>query len=65
MTIIHNYIPSKSAFCTFISSTEDQEALFEEILLGQLDFPVPHWDYVSDTAKVCEVVYLQRGLCLT
>ncbi|XP_067102110.1 serine/threonine-protein kinase DCLK1b isoform X2 [Osmerus mordax] len=38
-------------FPPFCGSTEDQEALFEEILLGQLDFPVPHWDYVSDTAK--------------
>lgn len=24
--------------------------------MGQLDFPLPYWDNVSDTAKVCERV---------
>ena len=33
-------------------STDDQEALFDQILSGQLDFPLPYWDNVSDTAKV-------------
>lgn len=37
----------------FYSCGEDQEALFEQILRGQLDFPAPYWDNVSDTAKVC------------
>lgn len=39
--------------CHFHSSGEDQEALFQQILKGQLDFPAPYWDNVSDTAKVC------------
>lgn len=33
-------------------SSEDQEVLFDQILTGQLDFPLPYWDNVSDTAKV-------------
>ena len=33
-------------------SIEDQEILFDQILMGQLEFPVPYWDHVSDTAKV-------------
>lgn len=37
----------------FYSSGEDQEALFEQLLKGQLDFPAPYWDNVSDSAKVC------------
>ncbi|XP_072248238.1 serine/threonine-protein kinase DCLK1b isoform X2 [Leuresthes tenuis] len=44
---------------------EDQDALFEEILRGQLDFPAPYWDNVSDTAKaliteMLQVVVAQR-----
>lgn len=35
-----------------IRSTDDQEALFDQILMGQLDFPLPYWDNVSDSAKV-------------
>lgn len=38
----------------FKCSGEDQEALFEQILRGKLEFPAPHWDNVSDTAKVCD-----------
>ncbi|XP_030217849.1 serine/threonine-protein kinase DCLK1 isoform X2 [Gadus morhua] len=30
---------------------EDQEILFDQILMGQLEFPLPYWDHVSDTAK--------------
>lgn len=37
----------------FYSTGEDQEALFEQILKGVLDFPAPYWDNVSDAAKVC------------
>uniref|UniRef100_A0A3B5R5M1 Doublecortin-like kinase 1b n=1 Tax=Xiphophorus maculatus TaxID=8083 RepID=A0A3B5R5M1_XIPMA len=33
-------------------SGEDQEALFEEILKGHLEFPAPYWDNVSEPAKV-------------
>lgn len=33
-------------------SSEDQEVLFDQILTGQLDFPLPYWDNVSETAKV-------------
>lgn len=36
----------------FFRSTDDQEALFDQILMGQLDFPLPYWDNVSDSAKV-------------
>ncbi|KAI1903420.1 hypothetical protein AGOR_G00026990 [Albula goreensis] len=38
-------------FPPFRGSSEDQEVLFDQILLGQLDFPLPYWDNVSDTAK--------------
>ncbi|XP_074496411.1 serine/threonine-protein kinase DCLK1-like isoform X2 [Sebastes fasciatus] len=30
---------------------EDQEALLEQLLRGQLEFPAPYWDNVSETAK--------------
>ncbi|XP_048089967.1 serine/threonine-protein kinase DCLK1-like isoform X2 [Alosa alosa] len=30
---------------------DDQETLFDHILLGQLEFPLPYWDNVSDSAK--------------
>lgn len=33
-------------------SGEDQEVLFDQILMGQVDFPSPYWDNVSDSAKV-------------
>ncbi|KAG9263704.1 serine/threonine-protein kinase DCLK1a isoform X1 [Astyanax mexicanus] len=38
-------------FPPFRGSTEDQEALFDQILLGQIEFPLPYWDNVSDSAK--------------
>ncbi|XP_036392257.1 serine/threonine-protein kinase DCLK1b isoform X2 [Megalops cyprinoides] len=38
-------------FPPFRGSSDDQEALFDQILMGQLDFPLPYWDNVSDTAK--------------
>ncbi|PWA22623.1 hypothetical protein CCH79_00002319, partial [Gambusia affinis] len=38
-------------FPPFRGSTEDQEALFDQILMGQLEFPLPYWDNVSETAK--------------
>ncbi|XP_061103483.1 serine/threonine-protein kinase DCLK1a isoform X2 [Conger conger] len=38
-------------FPPFRGSSEDQEVLFDQILLGQLDFPLPYWDNVSDSAK--------------
>lgn len=34
------------------SSGDDQEALFQQILQGLLDFPAPYWDNVSDSARV-------------
>ncbi|XP_068172750.1 serine/threonine-protein kinase DCLK1b isoform X3 [Antennarius striatus] len=37
----------------------DQEALFEQILRGVLDFPAPSWDNVSDTAKLLITGMLQ------
>lgn len=36
----------------FCRSGEDQEVLFDQILMGQVDFPSPYWDNVSDSAKV-------------
>ncbi|XP_038203403.1 serine/threonine-protein kinase DCLK1 isoform X3 [Arvicola amphibius] len=30
---------------------DDQEVLFDQILMGQVDFPPPYWDNVSDSAK--------------
>lgn len=36
----------------FCRSGEDQEVLFDQILMGQVDFPAPYWDNVSDSAKV-------------
>ncbi|XP_036380862.1 serine/threonine-protein kinase DCLK1a isoform X1 [Megalops cyprinoides] len=38
-------------FPPFRGSSDDQEVLFDQILLGQLDFPLPYWDNVSDSAK--------------
>ncbi|XP_074536230.1 serine/threonine-protein kinase DCLK1b isoform X2 [Halichoeres trimaculatus] len=38
---------------------EDQEALFEQILRGQLDFPASYWDNVSDSAKALITGMLQ------
>ncbi|XP_034024292.1 serine/threonine-protein kinase DCLK1-like isoform X2 [Thalassophryne amazonica] len=31
--------------------SEDQESLFRQILMGQLDFPLPYWENVSASAK--------------
>ncbi|XP_039532526.1 serine/threonine-protein kinase DCLK1a isoform X4 [Pimephales promelas] len=46
-------------FPPFRGSTDDQEALFDQILLGQLEFPLPYWDNVSDSAKELIVSMLQ------
>ncbi|KAF1394285.1 hypothetical protein PFLUV_G00024940 [Perca fluviatilis] len=46
-------------FPPFRGSGEDQEALFEQLLRGQLDFPAPHWDHVSATAKALIAGMLQ------
>lgn len=37
-------------------SGDDQEVLFDQILMGQMDFPSPYWDNVSDSAKVSFLV---------
>lgn len=37
-------------------SGDDQEVLFDQILMGQMDFPSPYWDNVSDSAKVSFIV---------
>jgi len=39
-------------FPPFRGSGDDQEVLFDQILMGQVDFPSPYWDNVSDSAKV-------------
>ncbi|XP_059400452.1 serine/threonine-protein kinase DCLK1-like isoform X5 [Carassius carassius] len=46
-------------FPPFRGSTDDQETLFDQILLGQLEFPLPYWDNVSDSAKKLIVSMLQ------
>lgn len=46
-------------FPPFRSSGDDQEALFEQILKGQFEFPSPYWDNVSDTAKALITAMLQ------
>uniref|UniRef100_A0A3P9JNS0 Serine/threonine-protein kinase DCLK2 n=1 Tax=Oryzias latipes TaxID=8090 RepID=A0A3P9JNS0_ORYLA len=38
-------------FPPFRGCSDDQEALFDQILMGQLEFPFPYWDNVSETAK--------------
>nr|XP_020476126.1 serine/threonine-protein kinase DCLK1-like isoform X1 [Monopterus albus]XP_020476128.1 serine/threonine-protein kinase DCLK1-like isoform X1 [Monopterus albus]XP_020476129.1 serine/threonine-protein kinase DCLK1-like isoform X1 [Monopterus albus] len=38
-------------FPPFRGSIDDQEVLFDQILMGQLEFPLPYWDNVSETAK--------------
>lgn len=54
---LKSLLPDRSTLSDVIhanicSSGDDQEALFEQILKGQFDFPSPYWDNVSDTAKV-------------
>ncbi|TRY65979.1 hypothetical protein DNTS_003763 [Danionella cerebrum] len=46
-------------FPPFRGSTDDQEALFDQILLGQLDFPLPFWNDISDSAKALITCMLQ------
>ncbi|XP_073750790.1 serine/threonine-protein kinase DCLK1 isoform X2 [Callorhinus ursinus] len=38
-------------FPPFRGSGDDQEVLFDQILMGQVDFPSPYWDNISDSAK--------------
>uniref|UniRef100_A0A8C6KH45 Serine/threonine-protein kinase DCLK2 n=1 Tax=Nothobranchius furzeri TaxID=105023 RepID=A0A8C6KH45_NOTFU len=38
-------------FPPFRSENNIQEDLFDQILLGQLDFPSPYWDSITDSAK--------------
>ncbi|XP_041839639.1 serine/threonine-protein kinase DCLK2 isoform X2 [Melanotaenia boesemani] len=38
-------------FPPFRSENNQQEDLFDQILLGQLDFPSPYWDNITDSAK--------------
>ncbi|XP_018620484.1 serine/threonine-protein kinase DCLK1b isoform X4 [Scleropages formosus] len=46
-------------FPPFRGTSDDQEALFDQILMGQLDFPSPYWDSVSDSAKELITCMLQ------
>uniref|UniRef100_A0A8C5LRW3 Serine/threonine-protein kinase DCLK1 n=1 Tax=Leptobrachium leishanense TaxID=445787 RepID=A0A8C5LRW3_9ANUR len=46
-------------FPPFRGSGDDQEVLFDQILMGQVDFPSPYWDNVSDSAKVLITMMLQ------
>ncbi|KAM4045820.1 serine/threonine-protein kinase DCLK1 isoform 2-T2 [Anomaloglossus baeobatrachus] len=38
---------------------DDQEVLFDQILMGQVDFPSPYWDNVSESAKGLITMMLQ------
>ncbi|XP_067355916.1 serine/threonine-protein kinase DCLK2 isoform X3 [Channa argus] len=38
-------------FPPFRSDSNQQEDLFDQILLGRLDFPSPFWDNITDSAK--------------
>ncbi|KAM4699714.1 serine/threonine-protein kinase DCLK1 isoform 1-T1 [Discoglossus pictus] len=46
-------------FPPFRGSGDDQEVLFDQILMGQVDFPSPYWDHVSDSAKQLITMMLQ------
>uniref|UniRef100_A0A8C4RE69 Serine/threonine-protein kinase DCLK1 n=1 Tax=Erpetoichthys calabaricus TaxID=27687 RepID=A0A8C4RE69_ERPCA len=46
-------------FPPFRGSSDDQEVLFDQILMGQLDFPSPYWDNISDSAKELITMMLQ------
>lgn len=39
-------------FPPFRSERNQQDELFEQILLGKLEFPAPYWDNISVSAKV-------------
>ncbi|XP_053711581.1 serine/threonine-protein kinase DCLK2 isoform X1 [Synchiropus splendidus] len=38
-------------FPPFRSESNQQEELFKQILLGQLDYPSPYWDNISESSK--------------
>ncbi|KAM9792466.1 serine/threonine-protein kinase DCLK2 [Neosynchiropus ocellatus] len=38
-------------FPPFRSESNQQEELFKQILLGQVDYPSPYWDNISDASK--------------
>ncbi|XP_043387792.1 serine/threonine-protein kinase DCLK1 isoform X2 [Chelonia mydas] len=46
-------------FPPFRGCGDDQEVLFDQILMGQVDFPSPYWDNVSDSAKELITMMLQ------
>ncbi|XP_037126118.1 serine/threonine-protein kinase DCLK1a isoform X3 [Syngnathus acus] len=64
-------------FPPFRGNSQDQEVLFDQILMARVEFPLPYWDGVSDAAKaliesMLEVEVDQRytaledeGLCKT
>lgn len=47
MCVVH--LCSSALAC---SETNQQEDLFDQILLGQVDFPSPYWDSITNSAKV-------------
>jgi len=38
-------------FPPFVSPSDDQEELFDKILIGTFEFTSPYWDSVSEEAK--------------
>uniref|UniRef100_H2LTW5 Serine/threonine-protein kinase DCLK2 n=1 Tax=Oryzias latipes TaxID=8090 RepID=H2LTW5_ORYLA len=52
--IIYNQCVLSLCVCCFfpqVRENNQQEELFDQILLGQLEFPSPYWDNVSHSAK--------------
>ena len=44
---------SINCVCVYACSENNlQEDLFDQILVGRLDFPSPYWDNITDSAKV-------------
>lgn len=46
-------------FPPFVSATNNQEELFDQILRGQYEFHAPYWDDISDSARELIVHMIQ------
>ena len=62
LNTLHTLILSKLTACIYciyvyagyvFSENNLQEDLFDQILLGRLEFPTPYWENISASAKVC------------
>lgn len=51
-------------FPPFRSERNQQDELFEQIMLGKLEFPAPYWDNIGVTAKVhYKHTFYSKQLC--